>query len=85
MGYFSNGTEGMCYEEQYCSKCLHQGPPDGPGCTVWLLHMLGNYDNPDDDTTPLNILIPRTEDGLGNKQCTMYLEDPQWNQAKLFE
>jgi len=23
MGYFSNGTEGMAYEDEYCSKCVH--------------------------------------------------------------
>lgn len=88
MGYFSNGTEGMLYEEQYCSKCLHQGPPDGPGCYVWLAHQLYNGEilkadgtkNPD---SILNLLIPQSKDGLSNEQCTMYLEDPAWNQEKL--
>src|SRR5690554_3287 len=39
VGYFSNGTEGMMYEEQYCDKCLHQ-----KYCPIWLLHMEWNYE-----------------------------------------
>lgn len=23
MGYFSNGCEGMDYQEHYCSRCIH--------------------------------------------------------------
>lgn len=84
MGYFSNSTDSMSYEEQYCAKCLHQGPPDGPGCHVWLAHLLYNYDDCNNDKSILHVLIPRTEDGLSNKQCTMYLEDPQWNNGDLF-
>ena len=33
MGYFSNGTEGMMYEEEYCDKCWHGGDN---ACAVWL-------------------------------------------------
>jgi len=83
MGYFSNGSESMAYEARYCDRCLHQGPPDGPGCTVWLAHLLHNYDDSNNKDSILNVLIPRTEDGLGNTQCTMFLEDPQLNQETL--
>ena len=88
MGYFSNGTEGMLYEEQYCSKCLHQGPPDGPGCYVWLAHQLyngerGGAEGAKNPESILNLLIPPSQDGLSNEQCKMYLEDPVWNQEKL--
>lgn len=83
MGYFSNGSEGMAYEERYCSRCPHQGPPDGPGCSVWLAHMLKNYEECNNEDSILHILIPLTEDKLGNQQCTMFLEDPYWNQEKL--
>ncbi len=72
MGYFSNGTEGMDYESQYCDRCVHQGPPDGPGCMVWMLHMLHNYDECNNDDSWLHILIPRTKDKLDNEQCTMF-------------
>jgi hypothetical protein len=34
MGYFSNGTEGMDYEAQYCDKCVHQDGPTENGCAV---------------------------------------------------
>lgn len=72
MGYFSNGTEGMEYEAAYCDRCLHQ-QPDGPGCTVWLAHMLYNYDECNEEESILHLLIPRTKDGLGNKECTMFI------------
>jgi hypothetical protein len=72
MGYFSNGTEGMEYQAQYCDKCIHwPADPDKGGCHVWLLHLLHN--GADDKVhEALNILIPRTADGLGNEKCTMF-------------
>lgn len=39
MGYFSNGTQGMDYQERYCSRCVHDGK-----CAVWFAHMHHNYD-----------------------------------------
>jgi hypothetical protein len=71
MGYFSNGTEGMDYEDRYCSKCVHHKPDEG-GCAVWLAHMLKNYEECNKDDSILHILIPRTKDGLGNQLCTMF-------------
>lgn len=75
MGYFPNGTEGMIYDEEMCSRCVHQKPDDG-GCAVWLLHMIYNYDQLDKGQeklkTALDILIPVGEDGLSNEKCTMF-------------
>jgi len=73
MGYFSNGTEGMFYEEQFCNHCVHQSGQDGEsGCAVWLAHMMFNYKECNNDKTILDVLIPRTKDDLGNKQCSMF-------------
>jgi len=72
MGYFSNGTEGMDYEARYCDRCLHQENPDGTGCAVWLAHLLYNYDDCNNPKSILHILIPRTKDGIGNEQCSMF-------------
>lgn len=69
MGYFSNGTEGMAYEAQWCNKCVHQG-----NCAVWLLHMLYNYDECNNKDSMLHELIPRSKDGLSNEKCTMFHE-----------
>lgn len=66
MGYFSNGTEGMMYEEKYCSKCIHGG-----NCAVWDAHMLRNYDECNNDKSILHLLIPR--DGIHNERCLMYV------------
>ncbi|MCD1645219.1 hypothetical protein [Aurantimonas coralicida] len=70
MGYFSNGTEGMMYEEDFCSKCLH-----GDGCPVWDAHMLKNYEECNKPDSILHMLIPRTEGGLGNGQCLMFIDE----------
>jgi hypothetical protein len=69
MGYFSNGTSGLIYEDQYCSRCVH-----GESCAVWNAHMIHNYDECNNDNSVLHMLIPRTEDGLGNKECKMFYE-----------
>lgn len=74
MAYFSNGTEGAMYEEEYCSRCVHQGPEDGPGCTVWLAHMLHNYEECNKKDSILHLLIPRRKDGFADK-CSMFHED----------
>ena len=74
MGYFSNGTEGAIYEELYCSRCIHQKPNDG-GCAVFLAHLLHNYEECDNEDSILHLLIPRKKDGIGNDQCTMFIED----------
>ena len=88
MAYFPNGTSGMCYEEQYCSRCTHHDGPDGDsGCAVWLLHLLYNYDHLNDDANPvrvmLNTLIPETDDKLGAKQCTMFHQKDEGEQLEL--
>ncbi len=70
MGYFSNGTEGMAYEAEYCDKCIHQEN----GCAVWLAHMMHNYDECNNEKSILHILIPRNKDGW-NDQCKMFVKD----------
>lgn len=74
MGYFSNGTEGECYEEQYCSRCVHQKIDDG-GCAVWFAHLMANYDECNNPDSILHMLIPRRKNGVGNEQCAMFHED----------
>lgn len=69
MGYFSNGSEGEGYEEEYCSRCEHQD-----GCAVWLAHMLYNYDECNKENSILHLLIPRSKDHLGNERCSMFIE-----------
>ena len=71
MGYFSNGTEGMMYEEDFCSRCVHYGE-DGVSCAVLEAHHLHNYDDCNKEDSILHILIPRKE--LGNDVCKMFYE-----------
>lgn len=67
MGQFSNGTEGMMYEDHFCARCVHED-----GCPVWGAHLLHNseqYDNPQVKSI-LDMLIPR-QDGH-NMECAMF-------------
>lgn len=93
MAYFSNGTEGASYEEQYCSRCVHRNGPDGTtGCAVWLAHILHSYDLCNKDEDPgkqiLDLLIPMSERGFA-EQCSMFHEgepvpDPEEHQGEMY-
>lgn len=72
MGYFSNGSEGMDYELNYCDKCVHQNPH----CAVWEAHVLRNYEDCNRPESILHMLIPRSKDGLSNEQCRMFIPNP---------
>lgn len=76
MGYFANGSEGMDYEEQFCRRCIHVGPEEGPGCHVWLAHLLFNYTQTKNAEVEavLDTLIPRN--GIHNLQCAMFVAAP---------
>lgn len=74
MGYFSNGTEGVSYYEEFCSRCLHDVNED---CPVWAAHLMFAYqecNSKSNAKTMLDMLIPQTKDGLGNGRCTMFVE-----------
>ncbi len=78
MAYFSNCCEGAHYEESYCHKCIHQLKDDGSCCTILTLHYRWNSDScgatleAKAKADALNALIPRSQDGLSNEQCTMF-------------
>ena len=67
MGYFSNGSEGMEYQGEWCENCIHN-----EDCAVLKAHMIYNYDECNKADSILHILIPRDEKGY-NKQCTMFI------------
>lgn len=71
MGYFSNGAEGMRYEETHCFKCRHIN-----GCAVWEAQMIHNYDECNNDNSILDLLIPRSADKLSNDKCRMFVLIP---------
>ena len=84
MAYFSNGSEGRDYEEQYCSRCAnHREHPDQPmgdvaDCAVWALHFDYNYEQGGKTKLGkaikniLDTLIPM--DGIYAGECSMFLE-----------
>lgn len=64
MGYFSNGTEGLMYQEHYCFHCAFWNDDEGGmGCPVWLLHELHVGDKQWQPT--LDKLIPMVDSGHG--------------------
>lgn len=69
MGYFSNGSEGEGYIEEWCSRCEHW---DEGGCPVWLAHTIHNYAECNNKESILHMLIPR--EGFGNGRCGMFIE-----------
>lgn len=83
MGYFPNGTAGAAFVEAQCVGCMnYQNKQDGrgPGCAVWDVHLLFCSDQCGDDPKSkaianiLDVLIPRSKDGLDNT-CAMRLDD----------
>jgi len=69
MGYFSNGTEGLDYEERYCQHCIHYGA-DGLECVILEAHAIHNYDECNNPASILHILIPRKH--IENEKCRMF-------------
>jgi hypothetical protein len=65
MGYFANGTDGMAFEDYYCSRCIHYLK-----CAVWEAHIIHNYNECNNKDSILHMLIPRDEHGY-NQKCKM--------------
>jgi len=65
MGYFSCGTEGVDWEAENCSSCVHYPS----GCPVLLAHFVYNYKECNNPDSILHLFIPYA-DGVNGK-CTM--------------
>jgi hypothetical protein len=77
MGYFSNGTEGGIFREEFCYRCRNWGADsrsretDEPGCPIMDAHLLHGYGAKGEVKDILDLLIER--DGITNT-CTMFVE-----------
>jgi len=80
MGYFSNGSEGELYYEDFCSRCIHD---KDQSCPVWGAHLMYNYQECNNADSILHMLIPRSPDRLSNEQCLLFIEAPA--SGDLFE
>lgn len=73
MAYFSNGTEGMMWEEQNCARCvLFDLLDEDEMCPILNTHYAHNYDQltdgkPNVVADVLGLLIARGEDGSAGK------------------
>lgn len=70
MGYFANGTEAEVWAEANCLGCVHNKADTG--CPITLAHLLYNYRDCNDPDSILHMLVPRSEDGMTNEECTMF-------------
>lgn len=82
MGYFSNGTEGDMYEEEYCNHCVHED--EEKGCAVMLAHLIHNYKECNKKDSILHMLIPRDAQGF-NEKCRMFIERKAVKVEKLHD
>lgn len=92
MAYFSNGTEGLMYNERYCERCQNWGrdaiseKTEVPGCPIWDAHMVYAYEECNSDSNAkhiLDALIPmvdfRAKDGVSYHiagECSMFFPRP---------
>lgn len=88
IGYFSNGTEGEIFEEQWCSRCVHSDISGGreigvdPPCPVWMAHSLYSYELCNKDEDPGKVILDMLIDhkivtasdgfGLPVNECKMF-------------
>jgi len=74
MAYFSNGTEGMDYQANYCDRCVYWD--NEWACPIWVLHERHNYDGANNKDHFLHKLIPRDKDTT-NKKCSCFTVRPE--------
>lgn len=73
----------MDYEARWCEHCIHRPTADGLDCPILELHAEWNYDQAAgseqarEKGRALSVFIPRSEDGLQNEQCRMFVEAPR--------
>ena len=76
MAYFSNGTEGMMYEERYCENCIYYSNNPDEVCPIMEAHFLYGYElcnkKEDPGKVILDLLIPMGEDHFP-AQCKMFI------------
>ncbi len=76
MAHFSNGTEGIAYQEHWCFRCQHRS--SGNPCPIWAAHFDFCHElcNKEDDPGKqiLDMLIP-VDDGGWPMKCSMFLVD----------
>ena len=86
MATFSNGEEGLLYQERYCHHCHYWNAADEKrlgfevGCPIWALHEL--YVGEPEWQPTLDRLIPMVPtmmNGIAHRvagQCTTWWEKP---------
>jgi len=88
MGYFSNGTEGMSYQEEFCANCknwIDKKDGRGFGCPIWDLHFLYSYklcNSKSNAKKMLDFLIPMNKKDCCALKCSMFLRKRKLKETK---
>lgn len=77
MAYFPNGASSDRFMEQYCLRCTNFkdiGDGRGPGCPIWDMHTVHNYDQHREPSLRriLDSFIPMKESGVYADRCVMF-------------
>ncbi len=67
MAYFSNGSEGLDWQEENCTGCVHEDD-----CAIIHAHCIHNYSECNDSASILHVFIPY--DDCVNGECRMRIE-----------
>ena len=65
MGYFSGSGPGDDFYDTHCMRCRHDR---GGTCPVWQAHKKFNYEECNNQSSILHMLIPKFED-----RCNMFI------------
>jgi len=92
MGHFSNGTEGLLFEEQFCQHCIHSdfregkniGDADNPPCPVWFAHECYCYEECNSKSNAKAILDMLITPGTdGDNECRMFAAKPGFVRGQM--
>lgn len=75
MAYFSNGSDGMHFEDKWCSRCLNY-PDDGASCEIIFLHQI--YQGEDKCQPLLDSLITRKD-----RVCKMFISKKRYKEIEV--
>lgn len=82
MAYFIDGKDSTNYVEKVCTNCQHykNGMYKGEDCPILEIHKQYNRDGGNgtrdlEIEDILSILIPRSENGMVNLECSMFIRE----------
>jgi hypothetical protein len=85
MGYFSNATEGMSFDEKYCAHCLNMPKREDRDCPVRSAHLLFAYEECGSTSNAKKILDMLIVPGPKGQRCAMFIDKREKQETDLPE